>query len=80
LQEVTGSVALFERVGEREGLPRFDFRTSRYGGLDVGEWFRFADVDQDGDLSATPKAGPSSPTGRIFPSSATWTATGARIC
>jgi hypothetical protein len=50
LQEVTGSVALFERVGEREGLPRFDFRTSRYGGLDVGEWFRFADVDQDGDL------------------------------
>jgi len=50
LQEVTGSVAMFERLGEREGLPRFGFRTLRYGGLDVGEWFRFADVDQDGDL------------------------------
>jgi FG-GAP-like repeat len=50
LQEVTGSVALFERMGERQGLPRFGFRNWRYGGLDVGEWFRFADVDQDGDL------------------------------
>ena len=50
LQEVTGSVAMFERVGEQHGLPRFVFRTSRYAGLDVGEWFRFADVDQDGDL------------------------------
>jgi hypothetical protein len=39
-----------EQVGEREGLPRFLFRTARYAGLDAGEWFRFADVDQDGDL------------------------------
>jgi hypothetical protein len=50
LQEVTGSVALFERVGEQSGLPRFQFRSGRYAGIDVGEWFRFADVDQDGDL------------------------------
>jgi hypothetical protein len=50
VQEVTGSVAMFEREGESEGLPRFIFRSSRYGGLDIGEWFRFADVDQDGDL------------------------------
>jgi len=49
VQEVTGSVALFERSGLR-GLPRFQFRTSRYADLDVGEWYRFADVDQDGDL------------------------------
>ena len=58
LQEVTGSVALFERVQEAEAsaksrareLPQFRFRTSRYADLDVGEWYRFADVDQDGDL------------------------------
>ena len=50
VQEVTGKVALFERSGEAGGLPTFRFRTSRYGDLDVGEWYRFADVDQDGDL------------------------------
>ena len=50
LQEVTGSVALYERDGEVDGLPRFAFRTPKYAGLDVGEWFRFADVDADGDL------------------------------
>ena len=50
LQEVTGSVALFERDGEGDGLPRFVLRTPRYGDIDVGEWFRFADVDADGDL------------------------------
>ena len=50
LQEVTGSVALFERDGERDGLPRFVPQSSRYGDIDVGEWYRFADVDADGDL------------------------------
>jgi uncharacterized protein (DUF2141 family) len=50
VQEVTGSVALFERDGEAGGLPRFVFRTAKYGDLDVGEWYRFADVDADGDL------------------------------
>ncbi len=50
VQEVTGSVALYQREGEADGLPRFVFRTPRYGDLDVGEWYRFADVDADGDL------------------------------
>ncbi|HEX6434797.1 MAG TPA: VCBS repeat-containing protein [Gemmatimonadales bacterium] len=50
VQEVTGKVALFERDGVSGGLPRFRFRTERFAGLDVGEWFRFADVDQDSDL------------------------------
>ncbi len=50
VQEVTGSVALYQRAGEADGLPRFVFRTSKYAGLDVGEWYRFADVDADGDL------------------------------
>ena len=53
VQEVTGSVAFFERENGGEdgnGVPRFEFRTARYAGIDVGEWYRFADVDQDGDL------------------------------
>ena len=51
VQEVTGKVSLFERFGvSRGGLPEFRFTTSRYADLDVGEWYRFADVDQDGDL------------------------------
>jgi hypothetical protein len=54
VQEVTGQVALFERESlapeERGDLPRFRFSTFQYAELDVGEWYRFADVDQDGDL------------------------------
>jgi hypothetical protein len=50
VQEVTGSVTMFERSGERNGVPQFLFRTAKYAGLDIGEWYRFADVDQDGDL------------------------------
>jgi len=50
VQEVTGSVAYFERNGAADGLPRFSFRAARYENLDVGEWYRFADVDGDGDL------------------------------
>ena len=50
VQEVTGSVALYQRDGEEGGLPRFVYRTPKYGGIEVGEWFRFADVDADGDL------------------------------
>ncbi len=50
VQETTGQVAYFERRGEGDGLPRFELRSTRYGELDVGEWYRFADVDGDGDL------------------------------
>jgi hypothetical protein len=50
VQEVTGSVAFYERDGEEGGLPKFVYGTPKYGGIDVGEWFRFADVDADGDL------------------------------
>lgn len=48
LQETSGSVAFFENVGP-PGEARFVWRTGRYGNLDVGEWFRFADIDADGD-------------------------------
>ena len=49
IQEITGRVMLLERDGSAEGLPRFRFVTDRFGGLDVGEWYRFADLDGDGD-------------------------------
>ena len=29
---------------------RFEWRTDRFEDLDVGEWYRFADLDGDGDL------------------------------
>ncbi|HSJ65477.1 MAG TPA: FG-GAP repeat protein [Gemmatimonadaceae bacterium] len=50
LQEHGNAVMLFVREGDAQGLPRFVLRTEKYGGLDVGEWYRFADVDLDGDL------------------------------
>ncbi len=48
LQEVSGSVMFFEHVGG-EGGP-FRWRSDRFEDLDIGEWFRFVDVDLDGDL------------------------------
>ncbi len=48
VQESSHSVMRFERVGP-PGEMRFRFDTDKYRDLDVGEWFRFADVDLDGD-------------------------------
>ena len=51
LQETTDRVMLLERDGtEENGLPRFVLRSRHYGGLNIGEWYRFADLDGDGDL------------------------------
>ena len=50
IQEHGNDVMLFLREGESGGLPRFVLETMKYGGIDVGEWYRFADVDLDGDL------------------------------
>src|SRR5690606_3099910 len=49
VQEHTGQVAFFENTGTPQAY-RFVWRTDRFGDLDVGEWFRFADLDGDGDL------------------------------
>jgi len=47
VQERAGQVAFFEHV--REGDPsRLVWRTDDYRDLDIGEWYRFADLDQDG--------------------------------
>jgi hypothetical protein len=51
VQEVQHKISFFERDGQTpEGLPRFVFKTDNYGGIDAGQWYRFADVDRDGDL------------------------------
>jgi hypothetical protein len=50
LQEYTDRLMLFERDGVApDGLPRFVLRSARYADLAVGEWYRFSDVDGDGD-------------------------------
>jgi hypothetical protein len=61
VQEQTGRIMFFERVSADEagagggsseapdGGSRLVWRTDDYQGLDVGEWFRFADLDGDGD-------------------------------
>lgn len=49
VQENTGNLKFFEYSGEKEGFPLL-WKTDTYMDLDIGEWFRFVDLDQDGDL------------------------------
>ena len=49
VQEVSGRLMFFENVPGEEG-PAFVFRTDRYHDIDVGEWYRFFDMDDDGDF------------------------------
>jgi hypothetical protein len=49
VQEYSGRVMFLENVGS-PGAPRFLWRGDRFGGLEVGEWFRFADFDGDTDV------------------------------
>jgi len=49
VQENTDQVMFFENTGTA-GEPAFTWRTDKYMDLDVGEWYRFADVDMDGDF------------------------------
>lgn len=48
LQEEAGRVKFFERVSGEQ--PQFVWRTDQYKGIDVGEWYRFGDLDHDGDF------------------------------
>jgi hypothetical protein len=51
VQEYGGRMMFFERVAASGGRPaRYEWRTDRWQGLDVGEWSRFVDLDGDGDL------------------------------
>ena len=49
VQEVSGEVMFFERVAT-EGPGQYALRARVFEGLDVGEWYRFGDVDADGDF------------------------------
>ena len=48
VQEASGSVMHFEHV--RDADPRLVLRSHRYQNLEVGEWYRFVDMDRDGDV------------------------------
>ena len=47
VQERPGQLAFFEHVTEGDSS-RLVWRTDHYRDLDIGEWYRFADLDQDG--------------------------------
>ncbi|MDT8369866.1 MAG: VCBS repeat-containing protein [Longimicrobiales bacterium] len=49
IQKYSGSLMYFENVGSATS-PAYAWRTSRWHGLEVGEWARFHDADGDGDL------------------------------
>ncbi len=48
VQEYTNEVMFFENTGTAERWS-YTWRTDAYGDLQIGEWYRFADVDGDGD-------------------------------
>jgi hypothetical protein len=49
IQERSGEVSYFEQIGT-PAVSKFAWRSDRYQDLEVGEWFRLVDIDQDGDL------------------------------
>lgn len=49
LQEYSNSLWFFENTGSTR-TPRYEWRTDRYQDVDIGEWFRFVDLDADGLL------------------------------
>lgn len=49
VQEATDALMFFENTGTPQ-TPRFEWHTDTYNDLTIGEWYRFVDVDGDGDL------------------------------
>jgi hypothetical protein len=49
VQERSNDLMFFENVGTPQSA-RFTWRTDRYASLDIGEWYRFVDMDGDGDF------------------------------
>jgi len=51
VQEQAGELAFFENVSGESGADssRLRWRTDHFQHIELGEWFRFADLDQDGD-------------------------------
>lgn len=49
VQEHTDELMFFEYTGNNAESP-LTFRGEQYAGIDIGEWFRFVDMDNDGDF------------------------------
>ena len=49
VQEYTGRLLVFEHLPSEGGGVEWAFRPDLLADLDVGEWYRFVDVDADGD-------------------------------
>jgi hypothetical protein len=49
IQEYSNALWFFENVGAA-GAPAYEWRTNRYQDLEIGEWYRFVDVDGDGRI------------------------------
>ncbi len=49
VQEHPNEIMFFER-NDTQSPPLWTWRSDKYAGLDVGEWYRFADMDGDGDF------------------------------
>ena len=47
VQEYSSQLWHFENVGSAKA-PRYEWRTNNYQGINIGEWYRFVDIDQDG--------------------------------
>jgi len=48
VQERSNEVMFFENTGTAT-QPQLVWREDKFGGLDVGEWYKFVDMDSDGD-------------------------------
>lgn len=49
VQEKSGQIMFFAHLGAEAVFP-FAWQTDAFEGLDVGEWYRFTDLDGDGDF------------------------------
>jgi hypothetical protein len=49
LQEYSNSLWHFENTGTAKA-PRYEWRSDRFQGVDIGEWYRFVDINGDGLL------------------------------
>jgi hypothetical protein len=49
VQEYSNAVAFFENTGTAKA-PQYTWRTDRFMDLEVGEWYRFVDLDADGRI------------------------------
>ena len=47
VQEYSNALMFFENTGS-PAAPRYEWRSDRYQNLEIGEWYRFVDLDGDG--------------------------------